>query len=160
MSGLPGNCTVPKDFQQVLNRVQKGMLERGIGVFPQQQQEVAPQQQPRDVAPQQQRGGGPGRGERAYGKDGRDETFRSFQAIPGSELVGDQLEWGADNEFHPTGRQDAVVPAKGGATPGPRSGVFTGTGQHSPPRMCATIPPTVPRVSVSSRGTLRAIGLT
>ena len=108
MSGLPGNCTVPKDFQQVLNRVQKAMLGRGTGVGPQPQQEVAPQQQQRGGGPQQQRGGGPGRGGYEYDQP---ETSRSFQAIPGSELVGDQREWGADNEFHPTGRQDAFVPA-------------------------------------------------
>ena len=149
MSGRPGNCTVPKDFQQVLNRVQKAMLGRGTGGGPQPQQEVAPQQQQRGGGPQQQRGGGPGRGGYEYDQP---ETFRSFLAMPGggpqrgggsqqrrgggpgrggyeydqSELVELSEEWGADKEVRPTGRQDADVPAKGGANPGPRSGVFTG----------------------------------
>ena len=94
MSGLPGNCTVPKDFQQVLNRVQKGLLGRGAGVDPQPQQELAPQQQRRELAPQQQRGSGPqqqrgggppqqrGGGPRAYGKEVRDEDDQ-----PGTDIL-------------------------------------------------------------------------
>ena len=168
MSGLPGNCTVPKDFQQVLNRVQKGLLGRGAGVDPQPQQEVAPQQQRREVAPQQQRGSGPqqqrgggppqqrGGGPRAYGKEVRDEDDQpvTFQAIPGSALVGDPFEeWGADKEVRPTGRQDAGLPAKGVATPGTRSVVFTGASRGLDQRQVKTRVAYTPPHSGREKGT-------